>query len=167
MRVNKDIRASEVLLISSTGEKLGVVNTRQALMMARNERLDLVEVSPNSIPPVCKIIDYGKFQYEQSKKVKQNAKPQLKVKVKEVKVRPNIDTHDLNVKIKQARTFLEKGFRVRLSCFFRGREMMFKDQGFDVLNNMIEQLSDCSSTDAQPKMAGRICAVNLSPAKGK
>ena len=167
MRVNKDIRASEVLLISSTGEKLGVVNTRQALMMARNQRLDLVEVSPNSIPPVCKIIDYGKFQYEQSKKVKQNTKPQLKVKVKEVKVRPNIDTHDLNVKIKQARTFLEKGFRVRLSCFFRGREMMFKDQGFDVLNNMIEQLSDCSSTDAQPKMAGRICAVNLSPAKGK
>jgi translation initiation factor IF-3 len=167
LRINNEIRVLEVLLISSTGEKMGVVNTRQALMMARNEQLDLVEVSANSTPPVCKIIDYGKYQYEQSKKEKQNSKPQTKVKNKEVKVRPNIDTHDLNVKIKQARTFLEKGFRVRLSCFFRGREMMHKDQGVGVLKKMIEELSDCSTTDAQPKMAGRICAVNLSPAKAK
>lgn len=165
MRVNRQIRVPKVRVITEDGDQLGVLSTYDALQKAKDMGLDLVEVSPNADPPVCKIIDHGKYQYQKSKKEKTQKKGSVAGKLKEVKVKPNIDTHDLNVKINRARGFLEKGNKVKFTCMFRGREIVFVDNGKMVLDKISEALSDVSSRDTMPKMLGRTLHMILSPKK--
>lgn len=169
LRINRQIRAARVRLIGSDGRQVGVVNLREALQMAEQEGLDLVEIAPNVDPPVCKVIDYGKYRYDQTKREKESKKSQHQIKVKEIKLKPNIDEHDFLTKQKQARTFLEKGNKVKISCFFRGREMAYPELGEKVVKKMIEGLEDISQAEAPPKLMGRSMLVILNPApqKGK
>lgn len=163
MRVNEQIRADKVRLIGKDGAQVGVVALTQAKMIAREAGLDLVEISPNAAPPVCKVIDYGKYRYEMTKREKENKKNQQVSKLKEVKVKPNIDTHDLNYKIKNARGFLEKGNKVKVSCFFRGREMIHTDIGKKVVLQFAEQLNDVAQVEMPMKMMGRNLYMVLAP----
>ena len=129
MRINREIRADKLRVVSENGEQLGIMSLRDALMRAEDAGLDLVEIAPTAKPPVAKIIDYGKFRYHQQKKEKDSKKAQIQIKVKEIKLKPNIDTHDFQTKIKHAREFLVKGNKVRISIMFRGREMLHIDLG--------------------------------------
>lgn len=169
MRINREIRADKVRVISEKGEQVGIMSVREALMRAEAANLDLVEISPSAKPPVVKIIDYGKFRYEQQKKEKDSRKASVQVKVKEVKLKPNIDDHDLQTKLKHAREFLLKGNKVRISIMFRGREMLHIDLGQRVVQNFCDALSDIASVEAPPKMMGRSMSTMLSPGakKGK
>lgn len=167
MRINRQIRAPKVRLIDKNGQQVGILTIQEAQSMAENDKLDLVEISPNAQPPVCKIIDYGKFRYQQTKKDKESKKAQHQVKVKEVKVKPNTDEHDLQVKLKRARDFILKGNKVRISCQFRGREMAHPEVGRKVVQKMIDELIDIATAEAFPKQAGRILAVTLSPGAKK
>ena len=135
----------------------------EALRIADEDDLDLVEISPNAKPPVCKIIDYGKFRYQQAKKEKENKKAQHQIKVKEVKVKPNIDKHDLETKIKRAREFLEKGNKVKVTCMFRGREMMFAENGRKVVRYLCDQVEDIATPKSFPKMMKRSLIVVIAP----
>lgn len=167
MRVNKEIRARELRVISSTGEQLGVMPLFQALQMAEEQGLDLIEIVPTSAPPVAKIMDYGKFRYDQTKREKENKKSQHQVKVKEVKLSPNIDDHDLEVKIRQSREFLEKGFKVKVSLMFRGREMMHPEYGQKLLVKFADSLEEISMVEAPPKLFGRMLHMGLAPCAKK
>ena len=169
MRINREIRADRLRVVSETGEQLGVMTLREALMRAEQAGLDLVEIAPNAVPPVAKIIDYGKFRYHQQKKEKDSKKTQVQIKVKEVKLKPNIDTHDFQTKVKHAREFLLKGNKVRISIMFRGREMLHIDLGEKVVRQFCDELSDISVVEATPKMMGRTITTVLSPSgkKGK
>lgn len=138
-----------------------------ALKRAEEEGLDLVEVSPNATPPVCKILDYGKYKYEQQKKAAEARKNQKTVDVKEVKIRPGIEEHDYQVKLKNARKFLEKGDKVKVTMRFRGREMAHQDIGMDLLKRMIEEVSDVGKVDLQPKLEGRQMIMVLSAETAK
>ncbi|MAF98718.1 MAG: translation initiation factor IF-3 [Micavibrio sp.] len=166
-RINEDIRADEVRVIDSEGEMLGVMSVPDALKRAEEEGLDLVEVSPNATPPVCKILDYGKYKYEQQKKAAEARKNQKTVDVKEVKIRPGIEEHDYQVKLKNARKFLEKGDKVKVTMRFRGREMAHQDIGMDLLKRMIEEVSDVGKVDLQPKLEGRQMIMVLSAETAK
>ncbi len=161
IRVNEKIRAEEVRLISSSGENLGIVPLKEALRLAQEEELDLVEVAPNASPPVCKIMDYGKFKYKASKKVQESKKKTKTLQLKEVKLRPSTDDHDLDTKIKGIRRFLEKKNRVKVTIFFRGRELAFFEAGENMLNRVLEAIKDIGSVEDQPKKEGtnRLCAV--------
>lgn len=150
-------------VIDKNGAQVGVLSLQDALAMAEHEKLDLVEISPNAQPPVCKVIDYGKFRYQQTKKEKESKKSQHQVKVKEVKVKPNTDDHDLQVKIKMARGFILKGDKVRLTCTFKGREMAHPEIGKKVIQKMIDQLSDIATAEAFPKQMTRILSITVSP----
>lgn len=150
-------------MISEKGKQLGVFLTSEAVKKAEEQGLDLVEISPKADPPVCKIIDYGKFCYQQQKREKDQKKGSTQGKVKEVKFKPNIDTHDLQVKIKRARDFLEKGHKVKFSCMFRGREIVFIENGKKVLNQIMGELSDISTPDAGSKMMGRTLIMLFTP----
>lgn len=163
MRINRQIRAPKVRVIDKNGAQVGVLSLQDALAMAEHEKLDLVEISPNAQPPVCKVIDYGKFRYQQTKKEKESKKSQHQVKVKEVKVKPNTDDHDLQVKIKMARGFILKGDKVRLTCTFKGREMAHPEIGKKVIQKMIDQLSDIATAEAFPKQMTRILSITVSP----
>ena len=163
MRINRKIRVREVRLIDQDGKQVGIVPTDQAQRLADAAGLDLVEVVPNSTPPVCKIIDYGKYRYDQTKREKESKKAQHQIKVKEVKVKPNISDHDLDVKVKRAHGFLEKGNKVKLTCMFRGREMAHKDVGLEVMNRVIHSLDDMGQAESTPKMYGRTMQVVISP----
>ena len=143
-RVNQNIRAEKVRLVDADGEMAGVVSVPEALRMAEEAGLDLVEVSPNADPPVCKILDYGKYKYEQQKKAAEARKKQKTVDVKEVKIRPGIEKHDYEVKMRNARRFLEAGDKVKVTMRFRGREMAHQDIGLGVLRKMKEELADVS-----------------------
>jgi len=132
-------------------------------MMAESAGLDLVEIAPNAKPPVAKIIDYGKFRYDQQKKEKDSKKAQVQIKVKEIKLKPNIDTHDFQTKLKHAREFLVKGNKVRISIMFRGREMLHIDLGQKVVQQFCDDLSDISTVEAPPKMMGRMITTVLAP----
>lgn len=167
MRINRQIRAAKVRVIDKNGEQVGILSIQDALTMAENEKLDLVEISPNAQPPVCKVIDYGKFRYQQTKKEKESKKAQHQVKVKEVKVKPNTDEHDLQVKLKMARGFILKGDKVRITCTFKGREMAHPEIGKKVVQKMIEQLLDIATAEAFPKQIGRILSVTLTPGAKK
>ena len=123
--------------------------------MARDKKLDLVEVSPNSEPPVCRIMDFGKFLYEQKRKSKQAHKKQHTVSLKEIRLRPKIDHHDLDIKVKHAIKFIEKGDKVQFTMLFRGREMMFVDRGYEIMNEVAEIMHDCAKIERDPKMLGR------------
>ncbi len=163
MRINKEIRAPKVRVIGSDGKQVGVITPFEAMKIAESEGLDLVEISPNAEPPVCKIIDYGKYRYQQTKKEKESKKSQHQIKVKEIKVKPNINQHDLDIKLKHTREFIEKGCKVKITCMFRGREMMFANKGKEVVDYLIEQLQDIAAPESEPKMLGRNMIAILAP----
>lgn len=169
LRINRQIRAPKVRVIGSDGKQIGLLPIREAQSLAEQEGLDLVEISPNAEPPVCKIIDYGKFRYDQTKREKESKKAQVVIKVKEIKLKPNIDEHDFQTKLKQARTFLEKGNKVKVSLFFRGREMAYPELGEKVMQRMCEGLSDLGAIEAPSKLMGRALIAVIQPKaqKGK
>ncbi|MCK5374462.1 MAG: translation initiation factor IF-3 [Alphaproteobacteria bacterium] len=152
---NENITAKEVRLVDSEGEMVGVVDIEKALSMAEEAELDLVEVSPNAAPPVCKILDYGKYKYEQQKKANEARKKQKTVDVKEVKMSSRIGKNDYDVKLRNARRFLEEGDKVKVTMRFRGREMAHQDIGRDLFVQMLEDLSEISSVELHPKLEGR------------
>lgn len=167
MKVNREIRAPKVRLIGHDGEQVGVVTLYEALAMAEEQGLDLVEIVPGSSPPVCKVMNFGKFRYDQSKKEKENKKAQHQIKVKEVKLKPNIDIHDLQTKIRHARDFLTAGDKVKVTCTFRGREMMHPEIGEKVVRHLCQDLEDISIAESPPKMMGRMLLVVLAPGAKK
>ena len=164
-RVNDDIRAEEVRLVDAEGEQRGVVSKKEALEIADESGLDLVEVSPNAEPPVCKILDYGKYKYEQQKKAAEARKKQKVIDVKEIKIRPTIEEHDYAVKLRNARRFLEAGDKVKVTMRFRGREMAHQDLGVEVLNRMKEELADLGKIELEPKLEGRQMIMVLASEK--
>lgn len=166
-RVNQAIREDEVRLVDENGEQVGVVKTSEALERAEAAGLDLVEVSPNAKPPVCKILDYGKYKYEQQKKANEARKKQKTIEVKEVKIRPGIEKHDYEVKMRNARRFLEGGDKVKVTMRFRGREMAHQDIGMDLLKKMREELGDVCETELHPKLEGRQMIMILAPTNAK
>ena len=153
--INGQIREKEVQLIGVNGEKLGVVSTKEALETAEKENLDLVLVAPNGNPPVCKIMNYGKYKFEQAKKEKEAKKKQKVLEVKELRVTPNIEEHDFGFKSKNARKFLQDGNKVKITVRFRGREVNNTKAGETVLNKFIEELEDVSTVEKKPKLEGR------------
>lgn len=164
MRVNKKIKThKKVRVIDENGKQIGILDVEEALRIAYDKNLDLVEISPRANPPVCKIIDYGKFIYQKSKKEKESKKAQHQIKVKEIKVRPNIDVHDLNTKIKRAKEFLKSGNKVKITCMFRGRQMLHLDLGQKLLDKIFSQLEDQANIETPPKQLGRFLTVVLSP----
>jgi len=162
VRVNNDIVADEVRVINEEGDMLGVMPASRAVELAEEAGLDLVEVSPGAEPPVCKILDYGKYKYEQQKKAAEARKKQKTIDVKEVKIRPGIEEHDYQVKLRNARRFLEGGDKVKVTMRFRGREMAHQDIGEEVIARLISDVSDISKVDLQPKMEGRQIITVLS-----
>ena len=163
MRINREIRADRLRVITEDGEQLGILLLRDALAKAEEAGLDLVEIAPTAKPPVAKIIDYGKFRYLLQKKEKDSKKAQVQIKVKEIKVKPNIDTHDFQTKLKHAREFLLKGNKVRITCVFRGREMLHLDLGERVVNEFCKELSDIAALEAPPKLLGRAMSTTIAP----
>lgn len=164
--INEEIRVQEVRLIDVTGEQLGIVSTSQALDTAYDKGLDLVMIAPNSKPPVCRIMDYQKYRFDQAKKEKEAKKKQRIVEIKEVRLSPNIGDHDFDVKLKNAKKFLEEGNKVKVSIRFRGREVTHSDLGKDVLTKFAEDISDTGVVDKAPKMEGRNMVMFLSPKRG-
>ena len=162
-RVNYDIKAEEVLLIDEENAKRGVVNTKEAIAMAEAAQLDLVEVAPQATPPVCRIMDYGKFRFQQQKRDKDARKKQKNQAVKEIKMRPKIDQHDYDFKVKAIKTFLQSGHRVKVSIFFRGREMAFLDRGREVLNRVIKDVESAGKIEMEPRMEGSYMRIMLTP----
>ena len=167
MRINREIRADRLRVISEEGEQIGIMTLRDALARAEEAGLDLVEISPAAKPPVAKIIDYGKFRYLQQKKEKDSKKTQVQIKVKEIKLKPNIDTHDFQTKLKHAREFLVKGNKVRITCMFRGREMLHLDLGEKVMHEFCQELADVATVEAPPKLLGRSMSTVLAPSGKK
>ena len=163
--VGDRIRAREVRLVDENGDMIGVVPTSEALRRAEEADLDLVCVSPKADPPVCKIIDYGKYRYEQARKEKEAKKKQKTIEIKEIRMSPNIDTNDLNTKIAAARKFLSKGNKVKVSIRFRGREMAHTQDSMPMLYDFAEQLSDVAQMDKPPKMEGRFMSMFLTEKK--
>jgi translation initiation factor IF-3 len=153
--VNRDIRAKEVRLISSDGNQLGILPLLEALRISKEEGLDLVEVAPNSEPPVCRIMDYGKFKYQTSKKVQETRKKSRSVQVKEIKLRPHTEDHDLGFKIKNLKKFLEKKDRVKVSVTFRGREMAYMNAGVEILQRVAEEVGEQGTVEQPPTQEGR------------
>ena len=162
-RVNEQITASEVRLISSNGKQLGILSIREALIQAEDEGFDLVEVSPEANPPVCKIIDYGKLKYREQKSRKEAKKKQKTVEVKEIKMRPGIDTHDYNVKVKALSKFIGGGNKVKVSMRFRGREMEHQNLGFDLLKKLTEEVVEFAKVEVAPKSEGKQISMILVP----
>jgi len=163
LRVNREIRAPKVRLIGKDGSQVGVVSIKDAMKHAEQAGLDLVAISPNASPPVCKIIDYGKYRYQITKKERESKKAQHQAKLKEIKVKPNIDEHDLMTKIKRAREFIEKGNKVRVTCMFRGREMAHPELGEKVTERFVQELEDIAQIEAPPRRMGRNLSLVLAP----
>lgn len=166
-RINEAIKGPEIRLIDENGEMVGVVTVASGVERARNAGLDLIEVSPNAKPSVCKILDYGKFKYEQQKKANEAKKKQKVMEVKEIKLRPTIEDHDYGVKLKAARRFIEDGNKVKITLRFRGREMAHMDLGMDVLRRFQADLEDIGKVDQAPKPEGRQVMMVMSPDTGK
>lgn len=150
-------------LIGKDGANLGIVSLREALERASQEFLDLVEIAPNADPPVCRIMDFGKFKYEQSKKAQEAKKKQVQIQIKEIKLRPKTDTHDLDVKKRHIREFIKDRNKVKLTIRFRGREMMHKDIGIDILKKLVQDLSDVAVVEGNMGMEGPTVHVMLIP----
>jgi translation initiation factor IF-3 len=163
LKVNREIRAPKVRVISHTGEQIGVIAIHEALAMADTEGLDLVEIVPGSNPPVCKIMNFGKFRYDQTKREKESKKAQHQVKVKEVKIKPNTDDHDLETKIRHSREFIAKGNKVKITCTFRGREMAHPEIGEKLVQRFCTSLEDVAMVEAPAKMMGRMLIAVLAP----
>lgn len=163
LRTNRDIRAQQVRLIGADGEMIGVVGIREALAAAQEAGLDLVEISPQAEPPVCKILDYGKYKYEQDKKAAEARKKQKVIEVKELKMRPTIGGHDYDIKIKQAKKFLEEGDKVKFVLRFRGREMTHTEFGMEVLRKVRSDLEGLIRVEHEPKFEGRQVIMIVAP----
>lgn len=161
--MNEKIRAPEVRVIGHDGAQLGILPIRKALELATQEHLDLVEVAPGADPPVCKIMDYGKFKYQQNKRSQEAKKKQTVIQVKEIKIRPKTDEHDLQVKLKHIKRFLAQKDKAKVTILFRGREIAYSDQGMKVLERIREELKDEIVVEQQPKMEGRNMIMILAP----
>ncbi|NBB74506.1 MAG: translation initiation factor IF-3 [Bacteroidetes bacterium] len=166
VRVNREIRADEVRVVEPDGDH-AVLAIDDALERAREHELDLVEIAPDASPPVCKIIDYGKYRYEQQKKEKRRRKKSKSMEMKELRFRPRTDDHDFNFKKDHARRFLENGNKVKAYVQFRGRDIMYKDQGMDLLRRLIEEVQDLARIEQAPQMEGRRMITILAPHKKK
>ncbi len=162
-RVNDRIRAAEIRLIGAEGENLGVVTPEKALALAVEAGLDLVEISPNAAPPVCKIMDFGKFKYEQQKRESEARKKQKTIEIKEVKFRPGTDTHDYDVKMRNVMRFLEGGDKVKVTLRFRGREMAHQQLGIELLNRIAADVGDAGKVENMPKLEGRQMVMMIGP----
>ncbi len=162
-RVNEEIRVPQVRLIDQNGEMQGVMSAREALMRAYEVGLDLLEISPNAVPPVVKILDYGKYKYEQQKKANEARKKQKVVEIKEIKVRPNIDDHDYEVKMKQMKSFISEGDKVKVTLRFRGREMAHQDLGLKVLDRIRTELAETTKVEQMPRLENRQMIMVLAP----
>lgn len=164
-RINDNIEAPEVRLVDANGEMAGVVALRQALERAIEAGLDLVEVSPNASPPVCKILDYGKFKYEAQKKANAARKKQRVIEVKEIKMRPNIDDHDYETKMRKVHAFIEEGDKVKVTMRFRGRELAHQDIAMKVLERVRQEVGETVKIEQFPRMEGRQMIMIMAPAK--
>ncbi|MBN8543178.1 MAG: translation initiation factor IF-3 [Alphaproteobacteria bacterium] len=163
--INHYIKAQSIRLIDAAGEMVGVVSVKEGIRLAEEAGLDLVEISPNAEPPVCKILDYGKYKYQMQKKQQEAKKKQKVIEIKEIKVRPNIDKHDLSIKLRHAREFLAEGDKVKFTLRFRGREMAHQDLGMKLLLSIKEELKDVVKVDQEPSSEGRQMVMMVSPAK--
>ncbi len=161
LMINEEIRDKEVRVIGEAGQQLGIMSAREALQLAEEAGLDLVKIAPTAQPPVCRIVDYGKFKYEQIRKEKEAKKKQKVTEVKEIRLSPNIDTNDLNTKMKAARKFLAKGDRVKVTLRFRGREMAHMNTSKHILDDFAENLSDVATVEKAPKVEGRSMTMFL------
>ena len=159
--INEQIRDKEIRLIGTNGEQLGIMSSRDAMKLAEEAGLDLVKIAPTANPPVCKIVDYGKFRYEQIRKEKEAKKKQRIIEIKEIRLSPNIDTNDLNTKINAARKFISKGDKVKVTLRFRGREMAHMNNSKHILDDFAESLSDIAVIEKAPKVEGRSMTMFL------
>ena len=166
-QINEEIRDKEVRLVSEAGEQLGIMSSREALEKAIERDLDLVKISPNATPPVCKLMDYGKFKFEQTKREKEARKNQHVVEIKEVRMSPGIDVNDFNVKLRNAQKFLADGNRCKITVRFRGREMAHTNIGQDLLLKFAEECGEIAVMDKSPKLEGRHMSIFLSPKPAK
>ena len=166
-RTNEMIRVREVRLIDDEGNQLGIVPTADALRMAKDKDLDLVEVSPNANPPVCKILDFGKYRFEQEKKLRESKKNQKVLKLKEIRMQPKIGSGDLDTKAKHVQEFLNEGDKVKITVRFRGRELAHTELGFDVLNEVLKRLTSAYNIDKPAKMDGKMMSITISPKAAK
>lgn len=164
-RVNHQIKIDKIRLVDELGEMIGVVTVDEGIRRAKAAGLDLVEVSPNAAPPVCKILDYGKYKYEAQKKAAEARKKQKVVVIKEIKLRPTIDPHDFGIKMKQARKFLEDGDKVKVTLRFRGREMSHQQLGMELMNKVKADLQDVMRVESEPRIDGRQAVMVLASAK--
>ncbi len=162
-RVNKGIRATEIRVIGSDGGQIGIVSVAEALRIAESEELDLVEVSPDAKPPVCKIMDHGKYKYELTKKKQEAKRKQKSVQIKEIKVRPKTDDHDLETKVRHVEKFISGGDKVKITLVFRGREFMLKEQANAILEKIMEMTKDFALVEQTPKYEGRVITMLLGP----
>ncbi|HET9957569.1 MAG TPA: translation initiation factor IF-3 [Polyangiaceae bacterium] len=163
IRVNHRIRVPEVRVVAEDGSNLGVLSTEQALRRAQEVGLDLVEVNPKAVPPVCKILDFGKYKYEEKKKQREAKKKQTVVEVKEIKIRPKTDDHDVEVKIRAIRKFIESGNKVKVTCRFRGREIMHPERAQMQLNLILSRVEDIANVEQRPVMEARTMALVVAP----
>ncbi|MTI42879.1 translation initiation factor IF-3 [Roseibium hamelinense] len=164
-RTNQEIRVREVQLIDHEGSNRGVIPTEEALDIAMEAGLDLVEIQPNAQPPVCKILDYGRYKYQAQKKAAETRKKQKTVEIKEIKMRPNIDTHDYEVKMRNMQRFFNDGDKVKVTLRFRGREMAHQDLGMKLLNKVREETEEIAKVESSPKLEGRQMVMVLAPLK--
>ena len=162
-RINDEIRVRDIRVVDIDGNQLGIMPTREALKLAEEKQMDLVEIAPQAKPPVCRIMDFGKYKYEQSKREKEARKKQKIVEVKEVKMRPNIEDHDFNVKAKNAARFLNDGDKVKATMIFRGREIVHTQLGRLLLVRLAEDLKDICNVERQPKLEGKNMIMILTP----
>ncbi|UWG99165.1 translation initiation factor IF-3 [Dehalobacter sp. DCM] len=167
LRINEEIRAREVRLVGEEGEQLGIFPLKEALNVAAEKALDLVEIAPAAKPPVCKVMDYGKFKYEQAKRDKEARKKQKVVEIKEVKLRPNIEDHDFMTKMRNAQRFLSDGDKVKVTIMFRGREITHPDQGKILCLRLAELLQEEALVEREPKVEGRNMVMILTPSAHK
>ena len=165
--INEQIRDKEIRLIGSEGEQLGIMSSRDALRLAEDAGLDLVKIAPNAKPPVCKIVDYGKYRYEQLRKEKEAKKKQKVIEVKEIRLSPNIDTNDLNTKMNAANKFLTKGDKVKVTLRFRGREMAHMNNSKHILDDFAANLASIANIEKAPKVEGRSMTMFLAPKSKK
>ncbi|MBU2701551.1 translation initiation factor IF-3 [Sporomusaceae bacterium BoRhaA] len=163
LRVNEEIRVREVRVVSDTGEQLGIMLAREAIRLAGEQQLDLVEVAPTAKPPVCRIMDFGKFKYEQQKRDKETKKKQKIVSLKEVKLRPGIEDHDFDVKLKNAQRFLADGDKVKVTIMFRGRELSHPELGRQLLVKMADILKETVNVEREPKLEGKNMIMIVAP----
>lgn len=166
-QLNEEIRDKELRVIGADGAQLGIMSAAQALALAEEQEMDLVKISPNAVPPVCKIMDYSKFCFDQKKREKENKKNQKVVEIKEIRMSPSIDTNDLNTKVRNAQKFLKDGNRVKVSVRFRGREMAHTNLGEKLLMDFAQACSELANMEKNPKLEGRFMAMFLAPKNSK